>query len=86
MKSAFFLFALLFLLPFYLQAQEVATFVNKGKPAGEYEAEFSTNNLQLTSGISAKGGYVSGVYFYRLQAGDFVETKNLPTGRQGWFY
>lgn len=44
---------------------EVATLVNKEKPAGVYEAEFNASNLP------------SGVYFYKMQAGSFVETKKM---------
>jgi hypothetical protein len=44
---------------------EVATLVDEYKPAGTYEVEFN----------AAK--YTSGVYFYRLQAGSFVETKKM---------
>lgn len=44
---------------------EVATLVNEEKPAGEYEVEF--DGRELTSGI----------YFYKLQAGSFVETKKM---------
>ena len=44
---------------------EVATFVEESKPAGTYEIEFNATNL------------VSGVYFYRLFAGDFTETKKM---------
>lgn len=47
--------------------KEVATLVNEEKPAGNYEAEFRTNDLHLSSGI----------YFYRLQAGDFAVTKKM---------
>jgi hypothetical protein len=46
---------------------EVATLVNEYKPAGTYNVEFTINNVQLSSGI----------YFYRLQAGDYVETKKM---------
>ncbi len=46
---------------------EVATLVYEEKRAGEYEVEFSINNLQLTSGI----------YFYQLKAGNFIETKKM---------
>ena len=46
---------------------EVATLVNEEKPAGEYEVEFRIDNLELTSGI----------YFYRLTAGKFADTKKL---------
>jgi hypothetical protein len=46
---------------------EVATLVNEEKPAGNYEVEFSINNLQLTSGV----------YFYRLKAGEYLETKKM---------
>ena len=49
---------------------EVATLVNEEKLAGSYEVEFS-----------AIGGDAytlpSGIYFYRLQAGNFVETKKM---------
>ena len=44
---------------------EVATLVNETKPAGEYEVEFDGNKLP------------SGIYYYRLHAGNFSETKKL---------
>jgi len=50
-----------------LLGKEVTTLVNEEKPAGNYEVEFKTDDLHLSSGI----------YFYRLQAGDFVETKKM---------
>ena len=48
---------------------EVATLVNKEQPAGNYEVEFksSVGSLQLASGI----------YFYRLKAGSFTETRKM---------
>lgn len=55
--------------------REVATLVNEEKPAGTYEVTWNTVNLP--SGVSAKGGYASGVYFYQLKAGDFTQTKKL---------
>ena len=50
-----------------LLGREVATLVNEEKPAGLYNAQFTMNNVQLSSGI----------YFYKLQAGDFIETKKM---------
>ena len=44
---------------------EVATLVNESKTAGEYEVEFNAATI------------ASGIYFYRLQSGDFVETKKM---------
>jgi hypothetical protein len=44
---------------------EVATLVNEYKPAGMYNLQFTMNNL------------ASGIYFYKLQAGSFVETKKM---------
>ncbi len=44
---------------------EIATLVNEEKPIGSYEVEFDAINLP------------SGIYFYRLQAGLFVETKKM---------
>ncbi len=45
--------------------KEIATLVNDEKPAGSYEVEFSAIGLP------------SGIYFYKLQAGSFVETKKM---------
>ena len=45
--------------------REVATLVNEKKAPGDYEVRFDATGL------------ASGVYFYRLQTGSFVETKKL---------
>ena len=44
---------------------EVASLVNEEKPAGNYEVDFSA------------AGLASGIYFYQLQAGSFIETKQM---------
>ncbi|GBD86097.1 hypothetical protein BMS3Abin03_00006 [bacterium BMS3Abin03] len=44
---------------------EVATLVNEEKPVGEYEVEFNAEGLP------------SGIYFYQLRAGSFVDTKKM---------
>ncbi|MFZ0453574.1 MAG: T9SS type A sorting domain-containing protein [Ignavibacteriaceae bacterium] len=49
---------------------EVATLVNEEKPAGNYEIEFSANNI---NGAELS----SGVYFYRLTAGSFMKTRKM---------
>jgi len=48
---------------------EIETLVNEEKPAGSYEVEFQ----------SAVGGrqLASGIYFFKLQAGNFIETKKM---------
>jgi hypothetical protein len=56
-----------------LLGREVVTLVNEEKPAGSYEVEF-------TVGQSASGGFPvlpSGIYFYQLRAGTYVETKKM---------
>ena len=50
--------------------KEVATLVNEEKPAGSYEVEFSVGQNSILS-------LSSGNYFFRLQAGSFVETKKM---------
>lgn len=45
--------------------REVASLVNKEQAVGNYKVEFNASNL------------TSGVYFYRLQSGEFTETKKL---------
>lgn len=48
-----------------LIGNEVATLADEEKSAGEYEVEFNGGNLS------------SGIYYYTLRAGSFVETKKL---------
>lgn len=44
---------------------EIATLLNEEKPDGSYEVEFGGSDLP------------SGIYFYRIKAGTFVETKKM---------
>ena len=55
--------------------REIATLVNEEKPAGEYEVEFNIANLPV--GISSKGGYASGVYFYQIKADEYSVTRKM---------
>ena len=44
---------------------EIATLINEEKPAGSYEVEFDAFSLS------------SGIYFYRLKSGSYIETKKM---------
>jgi hypothetical protein len=53
------------LVVFDLLGREVATLVNEMKKPGSYEVTFDGTNLS------------SGVYFYKIEAGDFVNVKKM---------
>ena len=44
---------------------EVETLVNENKPTGNYEINFNASEL------------ASGIYFYKIQAGNFIKTKKM---------
>jgi len=50
---------------FDLLGRELAVLVDERKEPGRYEARFDASGLS------------SGVYFYRMRSGDFVETHTL---------
>ena len=50
---------------FDILGNEIETLINEEKPAGQYEIEFDATGL------------ASGIYFYRLHTGSFVETKKM---------
>ena len=45
--------------------REITTLINETRPAGRYEIKWNASRFS------------SGVYFYRIQAGNFVQTKKL---------
>ena len=50
---------------FDVLGNEITTLINEEKPAGNYEVEIDASSLS------------SGVYFYQLKAGSFIETKKM---------
>jgi hypothetical protein len=50
---------------FDVLGNEIANLVNEKKPAGNYEATFNAQNIP------------AGVYFYRLKAGSFDQTRKM---------
>jgi len=53
------------LVVYNLIGKEVAHLIDERKPAGSYTVKWDASNM------------ASGIYFYRLQAGDFVQTKKM---------
>ncbi len=50
---------------FDILGNEIETLINEEKPIGSYEVNLEANDLP------------SGIYFYRLQAGNFIQTKKM---------
>jgi hypothetical protein len=50
---------------FDILGNENETLVNEEKPAGSYEVNFNVSQLS------------SGIYFYKLQAGSFIENRKM---------
>ena len=50
---------------FDVLGRELETLINKEQPQGNYSIEFDASGL------------TSGIYFYRIQAGEFVDTKKM---------
>jgi hypothetical protein len=48
---------------------EVVTLVNEEQPAGKYEVDFNSSSIKHLPS--------SGIYFYQLKAGSFIETKKM---------
>ena len=55
--------------------KEIATLVNEEKSAGNYSVQFSANG-GYASGRNG-GNLSSGIYFYRMQSGNYSQTKKL---------
>ncbi|WKZ69062.1 MAG: T9SS type A sorting domain-containing protein [Melioribacteraceae bacterium] len=53
------------LIVYDILGREIATLVNEIKPVGTHEVEFDASELP------------SGIFFYRLQSGDFTQTKKM---------
>jgi len=53
------------LIVYDLIGNEITTLVDEYKSAGKYEATFNASGLS------------SGIYFYRLRAGSFIETRKM---------
>jgi len=54
-----------FLKVYDILGKEVVALINEEQPLGSYEVDFDASNLS------------AGVYFYKLQAGDFVQTRKM---------
>ncbi len=50
---------------FNILGKEIATLINEQKEAGKHELDFDASGLN------------SGVYFYKIEAGSFIETKKM---------
>jgi uncharacterized Ntn-hydrolase superfamily protein len=60
---------------FDIVGNEVATLVNQEESAGIHEIKFDAS--QLSNRISSRDGYASGVYFYKIRASEFSDTKKM---------
>jgi len=58
---------------FDILGNEVATLIDEYREAGRYEVEFNITRFAL----SDRHELTTGVYFYRLQIGSFIDTRKM---------
>jgi hypothetical protein len=56
---------------------EIATLVNEEKPSGSYEVNFDSRGLTRLPDGQVHQTLPSGIYFYQLRAGKFIQTKKM---------
>jgi hypothetical protein len=57
---------------FDILGNEVAELINGEKAPGSYEINFDESNLS-----SGRQGLSSGTYIYRIEAGEFIQTRKM---------
>jgi hypothetical protein len=62
---------------FDVLGNEITTLVNEEQEAGNYKVSFSAEGGSTSDGGASKYNLSSGIYFYRLQAGKFMDTKKF---------
>jgi photosystem II stability/assembly factor-like uncharacterized protein len=62
---------------FDLLGREIATLVDEYKQSGKHSIEFSISQLSDRSQSAKADKLSSGIYFYTLQAGNFIQTKKM---------
>lgn len=66
------------LIVYDLLGREITTLVDEVQMPNDYEVRFDAANYgEFSSGISAKGGYASGVYFYVLYAEGYLSARKM---------
>ena len=60
-------------LKFMMYLEKIATLINEEKTIGSYEVEFNASSLPSRLGSAL----TSGVYFYQLKAGNYIDTKKM---------
>ncbi|BDQ02179.1 reprolysin-like metallopeptidase [Ignavibacterium sp.] len=60
-----------------LLGNEVAILVNEEKPSGRYEVEFTVGNGNISNSSFLNRQITSGIYFYKLTAGEFSSVKKM---------
>ena len=56
---------------------EVATIINEEFSAGKHEVEFSSHSGEGRNLPAGRQGLTSGVFFYQIRSGDFIQTKKM---------
>lgn len=60
---------------YYVLGREVATLVDEMKSPGTYEVKFNASHAE--SGGMSDRSIASGVYFYTIRTGDFLQSKKM---------